>query len=221
MCHEQGFTLIEMLISMSMGLVLLAGLSSIFIADSNTSRVISSRTERMGDLFLASHLMQSDIRESVSTTAPTPSFPADLATGGRKPAGICPSPNNISVSLPNHYPTSFPFYPYWDFASQTITYQDLDGNTGIFQYQRPSSNCPNNGKGCIYWLRPDPCIYKFQELIRDLDTSVGMVVYDPATNNVVTSALGGGMRVDLQATYSNQNKQASNLSLSFLVWPRN
>jgi len=218
---EAGFTLIEMLISMAMGLVLIAGLTSIFIADSNTSRVISARTERMGDLFLVSHLMQEAIRESVSVTNPNPSFPADLSAGARKPVGTCSSPNNKSVSLPANYPASFPFYPYWDAASKTITYQDLDGNTGIFQYQRPSSNCPSNGAVCIYWLRPNPCIYTFQELIRGLDSVNGMVIYDPDTNNAVTTALGGGMRIDLTSTYTNSDKQGKTLSLSFTMWPRN
>jgi len=214
MQREHGFTLIEMLISMAMGLVLIAGLTSIFIADSNTSRVISSRTERMGDLFLVSHLMQEAIRESVSATNPNPSFPADLAAGARKPAGTCPSPNNKSVSLPANYPASFPFYPYWDAASKTITYQDLDGNTGIFQYQRTANDR-------IYWLRPDPCVYKFEELVRDLDIANGMVIYDPATNNVATTSLGGGMRIDLTSAFTNTNKQAKTLTLSFTIWPRN
>ena len=211
---EAGFTLIEMLISMAMGLVIIAGLTSIFIADSNTSRAISSRGERMGDLFLVSHLMQEAIRQSVSATNPNPSFPADLSAGARKPVGTCSAPNNKSVSLPAGYPTSFPFYPYWDAASKTITYQDLDGNTGIFQYQRSANDR-------IYWLRPDPCVYKFEELIRDMDVTNGMVIYDPANNQPVTTALGGGMRIDLTSTYVNADKQAKNLSLSLTIWPRN
>jgi len=211
-CNEQGFTLIEMLISMSMGLVLIAGLSSIFIADSNTSRVISSRTERMGDLFLASHLMQQALRESKSkpfttTTTPTstPSILANL--------------NTRKVLLPSGYPSSdatFTALPYWDAKSQTLSYQTLEGNVGIFQYQRYANNS-------IYWLRPISNIKHFEELIRDLDTTNGMTVYDPATNKLVkkTKALGGGMRIDLKSAYRNQNKKSSSLSLSFLVWPRN
>jgi len=211
-CNEQGFTLIEMLISMSMGLVLIAGLSSIFIADSNTSRVISSRTERMGDLFLASHLMQQALRESKSkpftTTTPPTSTPSILT-----------NLNTRNVSLPSGYPSSdatFTALPYWDAKSQTLTYQTLEGNVGIFQYQRYANNS-------IYWLRPISNIKLFAELIRDLDTTNGMTVYDPATNKLVKTpnALGGGMRIDLKSVYRNQNKQSSALSLSFLIWPRN
>jgi len=203
LCHEQGFTLIEMLISMSMGLVLIAGLSSIFIADSKTSRVISSRTELMGDLFLASHLMQEALRASRNTPDPTTSILTDLDTRG--------------VSKPSGYPTTdatFTALPFWHAASQSLTYQDLEGNVGIFQYQRTSNDR-------IYWLRPASATSTFQELIRDLDTANGMVVYDPANNNAVTTTLGGGMRVDLTSAYTNANNLGSSLSLSLLAWPRN
>jgi len=209
---EQGFTLIELLISMSMGLVLIAGLSSIFIADSNTSRAISSRTERMGDLFLASHLMQQALRESKSVPFTTISTPTSTPS-------ILTNLNARKVALPSGYPSSdatFTALPYWDAKSQTITYQTLEGNVGIFHYQ-------HNKKDDIYWLRPITNIKLFAELIRDLDTTSGMTVYDPASNKLVKNpnALGGGMRIDLKSAYSNQNKQNSSLSLSFMVWPRN
>jgi len=206
--NEQGFTLIELMVSMAMGLVLIAGLSSIFIADSKTSRVISSRTERMGDLFLASHLMQEALRESLSTPDPTKSILTDLTI-------------NRSVSLPTGYPTSdstFTSLPFWDASSKTLTYQDLEGHVGIFQYQRTSNDR-------IYWLRPLAASASgsstFQELMREMDTTNGMLVYDPTTNNLITTTLGGGLRVDLKSAYVNTNNQGSTLSLSLLAWPRN
>jgi len=203
--REQGFTLIEMLISMAMGLVLIGGLSSIFISNSNISRVISSRSERMGDLFLASHLMQEALRESQSIPDTNISIRTNLTNRG--------------VTPPTSYPadTAFTALPYWHAASNTLTYQDLEGNVGIFQYQRTKDDR-------IYWLRPLAAgasgSSTFQELIRDLDAVTGMKVYDPATNLAVT-ALGGGMRVDLTSAYTNENKQSRTLSLSFMAWPRN
>jgi len=206
---EQGFTLIEMLISMAMGLILIAGLTSIFIADSNTSRAISSRTERMGDLFLASHLMQEALRESQSTPDANISILTNLSN------------RSVNTTTITGYPTSdstFTALPYWDATSKTLTYQDLEGNVGIFQYKRISNDR-------IYWLRPLPAGVSgsstFQELMRNLDTSNGLKVYDPATNNQVTTAIGGGMRVDLTSAYTNKNKQGKTLSLSFMIWPRN
>jgi len=205
LCAEHGFTMIEMLISMSMGLVIIGGITMIFMTNSNISRVVSSQTELMGDLYLASHLMQAGLRESVAVTTPNPAFPVDLGAGARKPAALCSAPNDKTVSKPSNYPTSFPSYPYWDATSKTLTYQDLDGNTGIVQYQRTANDR-------IYWLKPDPCVYQFQELIRDLDVTAGMSA---------TVSANGEVDVTLQSVYSNEQKQSKTLSLSFKTWPRN
>ncbi len=203
--REQGFTLIEMLISLAMGLVLIAGIASIFISDSNISRTLSSRSEDMGDLFLVSHLMQAALRGSQSVPDVNMTIRTNLAN-----RGVTPPPN---------YPAdaTFTALPFWHAASNTLTYQDLEGNVGIFQYRRTSNDR-------IYWLRPLPVgasgSSTFQELMRGLDTANGMKIYDPATNLVATT-LGGGMRVDLTSAYTNESKQGRTMSLSFLVWPRN
>ncbi len=202
---QRGFTLIEMLISMSMGLLIIGGITMVFMSNSNVSRVISSQTEIMGDLYLASHLMQAGLRGSVVVTAPIPSFPSDLEAGARKPATLCDSPNNKSVSLPNNYPVNFPSFPYWDATSKTLTYQDMDGNTGIIQYQRTATDR-------IYWLRPDTCVWKFEELIRGMDVSSGLAA---------TISTAGEVDVTLTAAYSNEQHQSKTLSLSFKTWPRN
>jgi len=193
--HEHGFTLIEMLISLTMGLVVIAGITMVFISTSQTSSVISSRTERMGDLFLATHLMQAGLRESVSV--PNASILTNLANRG--------------VATPSGYPSSdtvFASLPYWDATSNTLTYQNLEGDVGIFHYQHGS-------KDSIYWLRPlAPGISgstNFQELIRGLDTTKGMVV----------SPVNGGVRVTLQSVYSNEQHQSRLVSLAFNMWPRN
>jgi len=224
---ESGFTLIEMLISMAIGLVLIAGIAMIFVSSSKTSTALTGRTERMGDLFLASHLMQAAVRESKAMLpAPASSLPrgTDVQANGRcKPpaSGSCLDPvtgqcsnTTKTVSLPNNYPSSFPYYPYWDSVSKTLTYKDLDNNTGIFQYQRTKTDR-------IYWLRPDRCAYKFEELMRDMDPSTGMVVTSPTPilNGTVTE--GAIVSVVLQALYSNEQHQQKPLSLSFKVWPRN
>jgi len=60
--NERGFTLIEMMVGMSMGLIILAGLTALFVSMNDTSRSVASRSERMGDLYLASHIMQAELR---------------------------------------------------------------------------------------------------------------------------------------------------------------
>jgi len=195
--HERGFTLIEMLVSLTMGLVIIAGIAMVFISISQTSSVISSRTERMGDLFLATHLMQAGLRESVSVPNVTIPILTNLAKRG--------------VAIPSGYPsndTVFTSLPYWDAASKTLTYQNLEGDVGIFHYQHGS-------KDSIYWLRPlAPGIsgsINFQELIRGLDTTNGMIV----------SPVNGGISVTLQSAYSNEQHQNRLVSLAFNMWPRN
>jgi prepilin-type N-terminal cleavage/methylation domain-containing protein len=204
---ERGFTLIEMMVAISLGLVILAGITTVFSSMSKTSNALSSRTQRMSDLYLVSQIMQADLRESAADSSPSPSFPADLESGGRKPAALCASPNNKSVSLPTNYPTSFSSYPFWDATSKTLTYQDQDGNTGIFYYQKTSNDR-------IYWLRPDPCIYLFAELTREMDTTSGLTVTQPASPS-------GIWTVTLNAVYTNKENAGVILTQSFKTRPRN
>ncbi|GAV21251.1 hypothetical protein MMIC_P2233 [Mariprofundus micogutta] len=195
--REQGFTLIEMMIGMAMGLIILAGLTMLFVSYGDSSRAMASRTERMGDLYLASHVMQAGLRESLSVPDATTSILTNLASR--------------SITAPTGYPASdatFTALPYWDATSKTITYQDLEGNVGIFQYQRTANDR-------IYWLRPLAAgvtgSSTFQELMRDLDTSSGMTV----------TVSGGNVTVTLTSAYTNENKQGKTLSLTFKTWPRN
>jgi len=60
----RGFTLIEMVVGMAMGLIILAGLTAMFVSMNDASRAVSSRSDRMGDIYLASHIMQAELRES-------------------------------------------------------------------------------------------------------------------------------------------------------------
>ena len=187
---EKGFTLIELMISMGMGLVIIAGITMMFLSYSRSSNAVSSRTERMGDLYLASQIMLADLRGATKQSGPV-TRPADLATRG--------------VTLPSGYPNNFTSgLPYWDSGTKTMTYQDQDGNTGIFQYQHTSNDR-------IYWLRPDPTVSTFAELIRDLDTSSGMTASFAAEVWTVT----------LNSSYLDEKHQSKALTMSFKTWPRN
>ena len=190
--QQRGFTLIELMVTMVMGLIILAGITALFVSYSKTSTAVSSRTERMGDLYLTSQLMQADFRTSMSVAGPI-ARPADLSTRGG------------GVSLPSGYPTTFTAgLPHWDATTKTLTYQDQDGNTGIFQYQRTSNDR-------IYWLRADDSFSTFQELIRDLDVTNGMTV----------SAASGVWTVTLNAAYADEERKSKNMTISFKTWPRN
>jgi len=203
MKSESGFTLIELMVSMAIGLMILLGMTMMFTSDAKISSTLASRTESLGDLYLVSQILQSDLRGSVADTAPV--FPVDLQSSGRSTCGS--PPVSKTVSLPSNYPNSLPELPYWDATSKTLTYQDPDGNTGIIQYQRTANDR-------IYWLRPDPCVYQFEEVIRDLDTGAGMTVSISGTSPKVYT-------ITLKSAYQNEDRQTRTLDLSFKAWARN
>lgn len=60
----RGFTLIELMVSMAIGLVILLGMMMTFTSDSKVSSTLASRTERLGDLYLVSQIMQSQLRNA-------------------------------------------------------------------------------------------------------------------------------------------------------------
>lgn len=62
--QESGFTLIEVLVSMVIALVLLAGVVGVFISQHKSASMVQDRTDRLSDLFLASQIMQSELRQA-------------------------------------------------------------------------------------------------------------------------------------------------------------
>jgi len=66
--RDAGFTLLELLIAMSMGLVILLGMMMMFTSDAKVASTLASRTERLGDLYLASQIMQNELRNAQAGT---------------------------------------------------------------------------------------------------------------------------------------------------------
>jgi len=61
---EKGFTLVEVLVTMAIGMVILAGMTSVFVSQTGTANMLNNKTEAMGDLFLASQIIPSELRGS-------------------------------------------------------------------------------------------------------------------------------------------------------------
>jgi len=59
---EQGFTLIEVMITMVIAMVVLGGMSTLFISQTRTANMLNQKSEAMNDLFLASQIMQFELR---------------------------------------------------------------------------------------------------------------------------------------------------------------
>ncbi|MBL4774828.1 MAG: prepilin-type N-terminal cleavage/methylation domain-containing protein [Mariprofundus sp.] len=202
---DGGFTLIEMMVSMAMGLVLIAGIASVFTSMGKTSSTVSAKTERMGDLYLMSQVMQEALRFSRKTQDVDNQVLANLATRGV----------NIASKIPG-YPAvdaTFDALPYWDYATRTLTYQNIDGDVGVFCYRYSENDS-------IYWLRADSSIKKFDELSRNLDATEGMCALD-ALDTCVTVSVSNVASIKLLAAYLNEQHQDRTMSLSFMVWPRN
>ena len=60
--QEKGFTLIELMVTLVIALVILAGMTAVFISQTRAAHTVGSKTELMGDLYLASQIMQSAMR---------------------------------------------------------------------------------------------------------------------------------------------------------------
>jgi len=64
----RGFTLIELMISMAIGLMILLGMMLMFTSNAKVSNTLASRTERLGDLYLVSQIMQTELRNAQAGT---------------------------------------------------------------------------------------------------------------------------------------------------------
>ena len=62
--ESRGFTLIELMISMAIGLIILIGMMLMFTSNTKVSNALASRTERLGDLYLVSQVMQTELRNA-------------------------------------------------------------------------------------------------------------------------------------------------------------
>jgi len=65
---QQGFTLIELMVSMLIGMVILLGMMLTFTSNARVSNSMASRTERLGDLYLVSQIMQTELRNAQAGT---------------------------------------------------------------------------------------------------------------------------------------------------------
>jgi len=62
--QQLGFTLVELLITLLVGMIILMGMTAVFVAETRTASMLSDKTAAMGDLYLASQIMQSELRSA-------------------------------------------------------------------------------------------------------------------------------------------------------------
>ncbi|MDX8377659.1 MAG: type II secretion system protein [Mariprofundales bacterium] len=145
---ERGFTMLEMLVSVAIGLILLAGMTANFVAQSNINSMQSETTERLEDLHLASQIMQREMAFSQRAL------------------------------LTDQYTTATSIVlQYSPYSAPTNTCNNASYRTyGQFIYKTLNTGSTTGRMEAIYWWRPG-CSDK-QELIRDLESTLetGMVL---------------------------------------------
>jgi prepilin-type N-terminal cleavage/methylation domain-containing protein len=60
--NASGFTLIELMVTMLIAVVVLGGMSSLFVSQTRTAQMLNQKSEVMNDLFLVSQIMQAQMR---------------------------------------------------------------------------------------------------------------------------------------------------------------
>jgi len=140
-----GFTLIELMISMAIGLIIIAGIMGIFVSQSKIQNSESSRIEMIADLQLASQIIRSELHfaQDVYTNCPNKVFyqPVD-STSGFPPSSCSSAPA---------------------------------ASNGLFKLESSSactSGGAQSTTACICWDRPN--LSNCEELIRNIKASTGL-----------------------------------------------
>jgi len=129
----KGFTLIEMMIAMAIGMVILLGMMLTFSSNTKVSSSLASRTELLGDVYLVSQIMQTELRNSSDICKDTSPASPDLARVIYQPSdstvglGACSSVDSANGSFVLRSPDSThpTAYICWDRPEQNDGCQEL------------------------------------------------------------------------------------------------
>jgi len=191
--EEQGFTLLEMMITMGISLVIMAGMMSVFVSQTRTATMLKDKTEAMGDLFLASQIMQSEMRSSKAICW-------DAAT-----STLVYQPIDSNVSI---FPcgSAAPENGSFQYKTNTAT----DWRIMWKRYKAPATATSLARAG----TRAD-------ELIRGLPPVGGIQVTKIAAAAPPAPQLPDTYEITLTSQFKGQDNQVLLLPLTFKVWARN
>ncbi|MDQ6950933.1 MAG: prepilin-type N-terminal cleavage/methylation domain-containing protein [Mariprofundales bacterium] len=146
---QSGFSLIEMMVSMTIGLVIIAGVIGIFISQSKLQSGEANRSELLSDLQLASAIIQTELRQA-----------QDVYTCGTE---VLYRPLDSTSPIASTCPITI--------NSANGAFQLVAGNSS-----GSASSCdPNGSTARLCWDRPekgDGC----QELMRNIKANGGLSV---------------------------------------------
>ncbi len=196
--REKGFTLIELMVTLVIAMVILAGMVAVFISQTRAAHTVGSKTELMGDLYLASQIIQSELR-------------------GAK--AVCwDSTNQRLVYQPIDSGVSI-------FNAATNACDSTDGANAWFKsVAAGAGGCSTSNTPCVCWRRPSPPVAppattpqkNCQELLRGLSSASGFLITPTGNADLQTVRT-----ISLTAIYQDINHANQDLNLKFKVWPRN
>jgi len=99
---SQGFSLIELMTAITIGLMILVGLSSVFVNSSTASRELKNTAEQIENGRYAIELMSQDLRHAgfYGELSTLPAVPASAAPCAAPTAGAVSATNNAALALP-------------------------------------------------------------------------------------------------------------------------
>jgi len=122
---QRGFTLIELMTAMTIGLVIIAGVVGTFVSQTKVQSAEKKKVELLADLQTATQMVRAELRMS----------------------------QDVYVACSNMVFYQ-PLDSYSSFPPKSCSNSDLAWNNGLFEY-RSKSNCTAGGTTpCIFWNRP-------------------------------------------------------------------
>ena len=179
------------MVTMVIALVILAGMSSLFISQTKTAQVLSQKSEVMNDLFLASQIMQHELRGAKAICWQN--------SGKRIRYQPLSSPNDTPAEVVVNKLTS--------------ACTKNSSENGFFQMKN-KDNTGGHPSPYIFWREVGKA--NSQELIRNMTYPSGMTISPQVVTDLQTVRT-----ITLTSQYLGRDNTKKDLSLSFKVWPRN
>lgn len=196
---QKGFTLVEVLITMAIGMIILAGMVSAFVSQTNVANMMKGKTEAMGDLFLASQIMQAELRGAQAICV--------KKAGGTTVLRLAYQPLDSTKAITGCSTAS------QENGSFELVKKAKDDYR--IYWKRPTTS---RAEEFIRGMMPDPGY-----VLRSGENAApdGLMVSDPASPDASLRGNSDTWVVKLSSRYLDQNKKISHLDLKFKVWPRN
>ncbi len=190
---QSGFTLIELMVTMVVAMIVMAGMSSLFVAQTRTAQELNKKSEAMNDLFLAAQIMQSELRGAKAIC--WQNISANNKALRYQPLNSATNLTAACSTPPMPAPPAGP-------------------PNGVFEVRPKNFN--GNGKPTPYicWRKPNQA--RCKEMIRDMKANVGITIA-PAGN----ADLRAVRTITLISQYRDKERALKDLSLTFKIWPRN